>query len=273
MNQSELIGKLEIARKDFEKESIVCFTSDMDWASEFAIESTLSFFKENEIPVTTFITNPSETIKKYQSKGLIKCGIHPNFMPDSSQGENYDAVLDYCFSMLPDAKCFRAHRYYDVNDTMDKLTARGILYESNVCTLLDVIPPFLHRSKTINFPIFWEDGAFLFYVRNFDFEFMANQLIKPGLKVLNFHPMHFMINTPYFSYTREIKDRLSREQWNNMGPDEIKELAYKGPGIAIYLKRIVDFVRNNDIKAVFMDDLYEHIVHCDYSVKSSYKRH
>ena len=123
-------------------------------------------------------------------------------------------------------KCFRAHRYYDVNDTMDRLTKRGILYESNVCTLMDIVPPFLHRSKTISFPIFWEDGAFLYYSKGFDFSLMEKQLISPGLKVINIHPMHFMLNTPYFSYTREIKDRLKRQEWNNLNEEQIDRLCF-----------------------------------------------
>ncbi len=257
---NRLLKKLETARCSLKSNNIVCFTSDMDWASEYAIKNTFEYFVSEGIPLTAFITNPSDTVEEYKRAGMIKCGIHPNFMPDSSQGRNYDEVIDYCFSLLPDARCFRAHRYYDVNDTMDKLTKRGIIYESNVCTLMDIIPPFLHRSKTISFPIFWEDGAFLYYSRNFDFSLMERQLRAPGLKVINIHPMHFMLNTPYFSYTREIKDSLSREEWNNLNEEHIEKLAFKGEGITTYIKKMVELINREKIKTMFLDDVYEWII-------------
>lgn len=256
----KLLQKISDFRNELKERNIVCITSDMDWASDYAIRKTFEYFDEKNIPLTAFVTNPSEVINEYRRKGKIKCGIHPNFMPDSSQGSSYDEVIDYCFKLLPYAKCFRAHRYYDVNDTMDRLTKRGILYESNVCTLMDIVPPFLHRSKTISFPIFWEDGAFLYYSKGFDFSLMEKQLISPGLKVINIHPMHFMLNTPYFSYTREIKDRLKRQEWNNLNEEQIDRLCFKGEGITDYIKRMIDFINSNNIKAMYLDDIYKMIV-------------
>ena len=161
---------------------------------------------------------------------------------------------------MPEADCFRAHRYYDVNDTMDKLTKRGILYESNVCTLMDIVPPFLHRSKTISFPIFWEDGAFLYYSKDFDFSLMKKQLLSPGLKVINIHPMHLLLNTPYFSYTREIKDRLTRAEWNQMDESAIQKLSYQGEGIADYIDKIMETISVNNLETAFLEEIYQWIL-------------
>ncbi len=255
-----LINKLNKAREELSKNNIICFTSDMDWASDYAIKAMFEYFDSENIPVTAFITNPSKVVDEYKKSGKIKCGIHPNFMPDSSQGKDYDEVIDYCFNLLPDAKCFRAHRYYDVNDTMDRLTKRGILYESNVCTLMDIVPPFLHRSKTISFPIFWEDGAFLYYSDSFDFSLMERQLLSPGLKVINIHPMHFMLNTPYFTYTREIKDRLSRNEWNNLDSVQIDSLRFRGEGITDYINKMINFILSNNICTMYLEDIYKIIV-------------
>lgn len=161
---------------------------------------------------------------------------------------------------MPGADSFRAHRYYDVNDTMDKLTKKGIKDESNVCTLMDIVPPFLHRSKTISFPIFWEDGAFLYYSKDFSFSLMKKQLLSPGLKVINIHPMHLMLNTPYFSYTREIKDTLSREEWNSMDENVISKLSYKCEVIKTYIDKIMDTIHKNNIKTMFLEDVYQWIM-------------
>lgn len=256
----EMLRQITKARKLLLKENIICITSDTDWASDYAIQTTFQFFESYDIPVTAFITNESAAIRAYMSAGKIKCGIHPNFMQGSSQGNTYDEVIDFCFQLLPDAKYFRAHRYYDVNDTIEKLKARGIFWESNVCSLMDIVPPFLHRSKTISFPVFWEDGAFLYYMEDFHFPFMEKQLLQPGLKVLNIHPMHFMLNTPYFSYTREIKDRLSREEWNSMDESVIGKLAFSGEGITTYIENIMKTIRKHGITTMYLDDVYEWII-------------
>lgn len=255
-----LLCKLEKAREELKDRNIVCITSDLDWASDYAAGKAFDYFAANKIPVTAFVTNANKAVEEHSQKGNIKLGIHPNFMPDSSQGKDYDEVIEYCFKLVPGANCFRAHRYYDVNDTMEKLTKRGILWESNVCTLMDIVPPFLHRSKTISFPIFWEDGAFLYYSDSFDFELMERQLKAPGLKVINIHPMHLMLNTPYFSYTREIKDSLSREEWNRMDKQVIEKLAFKGEGIADYIDKIIKTICKNHIETVFLEDVYEWIM-------------
>ena len=123
----ELLLKLNKARKILEKDNIVCFTSDLDWASDYATKKAFEYFDENNIPLTTFVTNPNKAVDEYAKAGKIKLGIHPNFMPDSSQGASYDEVIKYCFDLVPGATYFRAHRYYDVNDIMDKLTKEGIL--------------------------------------------------------------------------------------------------------------------------------------------------
>ena len=89
---------------------------------------------------------------------------------------------------------------------------------------------------------------------------MERQLRAPGLKVINIHPMHFMLNTPYFSYTREIKDSLSREEWNNLNEEHIEKLAFKGEGITTYIKKMVELINREKIKTMFLDDVYEWII-------------
>lgn len=253
------LEQLHKAREILNQKVVVVFSMDIDWASEYAVSKTLEYFLEKEIPLTAFLTHPSQVLSDALSRGDIKGGIHPNFMPDSSQGKNFDEVIKYCFNLLPDAKCFRAHRYFDVNDIMDKMVAKGILYESNICTLLDNVPPFLHRSGMIGFPIFWEDGGYLFQQGSLKFEDIKGQLYLPGLKVINFHPMHFMLNTPYFTYTREIKDSLSRSEWNNLNEKTIDGLRYKGRGITSFIKDMVDDLQRNQVEICYMDDIYQWI--------------
>lgn len=253
------LEQLHKARQILNQKQVAVFSMDIDWASEYAITKTLEYFWEMEIPLTAFLTHPSPVLQEALTQGKIKGGIHPNFMPDSSQGKNFDEVIKYCFELLPEARCFRAHRYFDVNDIIDKLAAMGILYESNICTMLDNVPPFLHRSGMIGFPIFWEDGGYLYQHGSLNYEDIKGQLYLPGLKVINFHPMHFMLNTPYFAYTREIKDSLSRNEWNHLDEETIERMSYKGQGITTFIKDMVEDLQRNHVEICYMDDVYQWI--------------
>lgn len=72
--------------------------------------------------------------------------------------------------------------------------------------------------------------------------------------------MHLMLNTPYFSYTREIKDRLSREEWNNLNEESIEKLAYPGEGIKNYIDKIMLTIQKNNIKSAFLENIYQWIM-------------
>lgn len=254
-----MLNKLNEFRKELENKTIVCFTSDIDWASEYAVEETIKIFNEKSIPLTMFVTHKSDVVDRAVKEGKIKAGIHPNFMPDSSQGKNYEEVIDFLFNLLPNARGSRGHRYYSVNDTVEMLVKRGIKYESNVCTLLDSIPPYLHRNNIVEFPIFFEDGAYLLNFQDIDFNNFRDEFLSPGLKIINVHPMHLMLNTPYFKYTREIKDRLSREEWGNLTKESIDRISYKGKGIRKVIEDMMDAVIDNNIEVCYLDYLYERI--------------
>lgn len=256
---STLFTKLDKAREILSHKNMVCLTMDVDWASEYAIEQTIAIFEKRNLPITVFVTHKSAVIDQALAEKKIKCGIHPNFMAGSSQGSSYREVADFCFDLLPNARVFRAHRYYDGNDPMEILTKKGIVCESNICTLMDVIPPFLHRSQTVSFPIFWEDGAYLYNYEGFDYELFRERFMQPGLKVINMHPMHLMLNTPYFKYTREIKDSLSREEWNTLDEPVIRKMCYQGEGITTFIERMLDDICEQNIEAAYLEDVYDWI--------------
>ena len=258
----DLLEKLDRAREILGATSSVCLTMDVDWASEYAVEQALAIFEKRDLPVTVFVTHKSKAIERALTEGRIKCGIHPNFMPGSSQGNTYQEVANFCFELLPGARLFRAHRYYDGNDPMEVLVHHGIKCESNICTLMDILPPFLHRSQTVSFPIFWEDGAYLY---NYPGDVMEGynafwkRFDRPGLKVINIHPMHLMLNTPYFSYTREIKDRISREEWNHLDENRISRLRYNGEGITQFIEKMLDDIQRTQTRTAYLEDVYDWI--------------
>lgn len=243
------------ARGIFEEENYICFTSDLDWAPEAAIEDTLRLFLENDISPTVFVTHESEVINKYQQK--IDLGIHPNFIQPSSQGNSPAEIIAYCDKLVENTQVFRCHRWYASNDIYDALWEKGYRYESNLCTDMDVVPPFLHRSGMVCFPVFFEDGAYIYHGYEMNFNAVQDRFSRKGLKVINMHPMHYALNTPYFKYTREIKDSLTRDEWNGMTDRRLKELAYSGNGIREFMQKLVFWTKENGARVITLRQAYD----------------
>ena len=254
-----MIEILAKAREKLTNETILVFTCDIDWASDYAIGQTLALCKEYSIPLTVFITHKSSVIES-APKELVNIGLHPNFMSGSSQGNSIEEVLDFLFALHPNAECYRAHRYYDVNDVTDHMPKRGILYDSNVCTLLDDVFPFVHRSGIIRFPVFFEDGAYLYHNSELRLSAIERRLFARGIRVINFHPMHLMLNTPYFQYTRDIKDRVSRKEWGAMKEAVIKKIRYSGDGITSMLREMMETAAvkrsSGELRVMAMSEAY-----------------
>jgi hypothetical protein len=246
---------IESARERFREENFICFTSDLDWAPEVAIEGILKLFLERGIRPTMFVTHPSQVINKYKDE--IDIGIHPNFIQPSSQGNNIDDIIDYCVGLAPETRVFRAHRWYSSNDIYDRLLRKGFTYESNLCTSMDLVDPYIQRSGMISFPVFFEDGAYIMHSDKIDFNMVKQKFMQNGLKVVNIHPMHFALNTPYFQYTRQIKDKLTRNEWVGMDENMLEDLKYKGKGITNFIIQLMDLVKVQNIKIITLEQAYK----------------
>lgn len=255
----ELKRKLGVFRESLADRSVFCFTSDIDWAGEYAIEKTVEMFGGFGIRPTMFLTHDSPAANAFIRSGAVDAGIHPNFLPGSSQGGSFGEVIDFCMKLLPGARCYRSHRYFEVNDIMESLAKRGIAYTSNVCTMLEDARPFVNRSAMVSFPIFMEDGAYLLNGCPLDFGAAKKYFEGPGLKVINLHPMHLMLNTPHFKYTRDIKDRLSRREWLNLDDAAIAKLGNAGRGIADFAKALCEYAAGN-CETKSLGELYDEIL-------------
>ncbi len=69
--------------------------------------------------------------------------------------------------------------------------------------------------------------------------------------------MHYALNTPYFQYTRQIKDRLTREEWNEMDENMLEDLEFKGHGIRNFILELVEFAEGSNIKIITLKDAYK----------------
>ena len=74
----------------------VVITVDVDWIADEVIEYVANFFRENKLKSSWFITHDSPAIRElFRHPEYFEVGIHPNFMPGSTQGSNVEDVMNY----------------------------------------------------------------------------------------------------------------------------------------------------------------------------------
>lgn len=243
----------------WKNQRVICLTFDVDWASEDAIKYTYNFIDKYKFSSTFFLTHNSPFLTELINNKSIHGGIHPNFLENSSHGNNNAEIIDYCTNLLPKAISFRCHKYYDDNDINELLYQKGFRYDSNLCTLLEKVDPFIHRSGMLRFPIYFEDGAYLYHRKNLEFRAVKLLFKDPGLMVINFHPMHIALNTPDFGYMRKIKDKLSRDKWNSLNQNELDLFAYEGSGLRNFFLDLLEYISVENILVLNLEELYNAI--------------
>jgi len=249
----------KVNRKNlWDEEPVFCFTSDIDWASEAVLEKFFRIIPNKETKLTTYVTHDSKVISDLFSKNELSRGIHPNFLPNSSHGDTFKEIAETCVEYAPEAIGFRSHRLFDVTDVTHLLhDSHGYRYVSNLgTTMASSIRPMLHESRLIHYPIFFEDGSHLYNELGLSIEPFLSYLRQPGVKIISFHPMDMVFNTPYIKYMREIKDSLSRNEFNNIDENIIASKVNSGFGIRNTIEEIISFVMKNNYKILSMDELY-----------------
>ena len=249
---------MELNKSLWNNQIAICLTFDLDWAGEDSIKLTYDIIEKFGFKTTFFVTHPSKFILDKIKRKEIDAGIHPNFLKNSSQGHNLKEVLEYCTKLIPDANSFRCHKYFDNNDITELLHNNGFKYDSNLCTNLECIDPFVHRSGLIRFPIYFEDGAYLLHGNTLNFkEFQPSIFKKSGLYVFNFHPMHMIINTPTYSYMRKIKDAISNKTWSNLSDMELQHLSFKGNGIGSFTLDLFKYIKREGFPVLTLEEAYQ----------------
>lgn len=257
-NYDEMISKVN-SEKIWDSEPVFCYTTDIDWASESALDIFFSDILETDLKLTVFVTHKSEQVKKQYDMGRIERGIHPNFLANSSHGNSFKEVIDTCVEFAPESKCFRSHRGFDATDTSHLLRDHGFEYDSNIVT---VFPrncrPLLHESGLIRFPLFWEDGTHLSNKLELNFEKYKKHFDAPGIKIISIHPMNYVVNPPTLKYMRNVKDTHTREQYNTFNKQSLMKFRYENIGIYSVIKDIIKF--SQDYKIMSLKELYNLVI-------------
>lgn len=184
-------------------------TADQDWAPDWALAQMLELFDASAVPLHLFVTNESPSMRADRLAELT-LGIHPNFLPGSTQGDDADEVIESCLSIVPAATTFRCHGFIDSTRIVWNLADRGFTADSNLLSFLQPgLVPIVHGAGVLRLPVFFEDDVFLDLGRpDLELSQCLELLPTPGLKILNFHPSLVALNAPSVEYYDEQRPAL-----------------------------------------------------------------
>ncbi len=246
----------------WDEQPVFCFTSDIDWASEAVIGAYFQKLPIDLLKLTVFMTHSSDMLSRAYAAKRIQRGIHPNFLPGSSHGDSFREVIKTCMSFAPETICTRSHRAFDVTDTAHMLyNDFHLRCCSNVfTTLAPNISPFFLESKLLQVPIFFEDGSFLYNSLGLSVAPYRKYFTTPGLKVISFHPMNMAFNTPDIAWMRQIKDSMSREDFNHISNEMIERHQNREKGIYDVVMEIIHLAQQIQAPILSLQEIYQQTI-------------
>jgi hypothetical protein len=193
----------------------ILLTFDVEWAPEFAIDFVADRLGQAGVSATWLVTDANPAIERLRARPeLFELGIHPNFLPGATHGNDPRSVLAHCMDIVSGATTMRSHSF---------VMSSHILIEAVMSTPirndLSVLLPYTpvpHPAeywwkgrRMVRFPTFWEDDVeFERPSPTFDFADVAGA--GPGLKTLNLHPLLVYLNAgdpePVLALRKRVRD-------------------------------------------------------------------
>ncbi len=185
-------------------------TVDVDWAPDPAIDAVVGQLLAAGVSSTWFVTHGSPAIDRLRRRpDLFELALHPNFLPGSTHGSEWAEVIGHCRRLVPEARAVRMHGLFQSSLLINRLTELG--FNADLSLFLPHHPgvvPLDHwhaGRRLVRIPHIWEDdveGA-----RPEPVWDIAGLIGRPGLHVLDFHPIHVCLNDPGPTAYRRLKQR------------------------------------------------------------------
>jgi hypothetical protein len=236
----------------------VVLTIDIDWAPDFTIDFVAEQLISRQVRATWFVTHMSPAIARLKLyPNLFELGIHPNFLPGSTQGDTPDAVLRHCMTLVPEASSVRTHLLFQ-----STLLLRQILAQTRITTDVSLFLPgtphirpveWLWRRHTLlRIPYFWADDFEM--ERNIPCWCLAPHLgVGKGLKVFAFHPIHVYLNSADIEIYQTLKNRITKV--SEASPRVLDTYIRTGEGTGALFKEVIAHLAAQD-RSVCIQDIY-----------------
>jgi SAM-dependent methyltransferase len=228
-------------------------TSDIDWASEASINDMMQLFARFGIRPTLFATHRSDAIEACERDGTAQIGVHPNFLPKSTHGNNSEQVIETVTGLFPRAEVFRSHSFFDNSHITQAFFERGYRYDSNICLYLEQdIRPLRHSSGLTRFPVFWEDDVHWSWAEgDWEVDHYIDRFMSPGLKIINVHPIHVALNTPNGAFYKSLPAPTTE-----LAASDIGRLRHRGPGTRTFIEELLERLSSQRHRFYVLGELF-----------------
>jgi len=235
---------------------------DVDWAPDFAIEFVAKKLKEKRIKATWFLTHDSAAVKQIlENNEIFECGIHPNFLPNSSHGKNEKEVMDNITRLFPGLNIVRTHALFQSTYLM-KMLVKDFKMKIDVSLLLPETPYIQphtiyfdqNNEALIRVPFFWEDDIEMYNpLKNWRLKHPKFQV--KGLKVFDFHPIHIFLNSTNMIEYEKLK---LHHPLNSLNEEDVRShVNKKSEGVNDLFDEICDFISSQQGKSFTISEIVE----------------
>jgi hypothetical protein len=219
----------------------ICITLDIDWANDEIIEYSTKLLEKYNVKATIFATHESELLKSLEKK--FEIGIHPNFVV------NHRETINELLQIYPNAIGVRSHGCHQSTNIFRFFISKGLKYDSTTyIPLRENLYPWWRLKKLVCIPFFWSDDT-MFY-SGLPFDFSQLHLLKSGLKVYVFHPIHVFANTQSEEHYRTFKAFYHQQ-------DKLINFRGKGRGIQTLFVELLKYLQQNNIESYTCKKIYQ----------------
>lgn len=196
----------------------VAITLDVDWAPDFAIDLAAAALVQANVRATWFITHDSPAVRRLRDHpALFELGWHPNFFPGSTHGVTEQEVLAHCQQLVPEARVVRTHGLLQSTRLLDLMRGTtgiradaSLLLRGHAHLAVHALP--LPSGGLLRVPFWWEDDIEMHTARPLWTLGASFADGLPGLRVLNFHPIHIALDSTSVAAYERLKRRVGSLQ-------------------------------------------------------------
>lgn len=224
-------------------ERAVVVTLDVDWAPDFVIDHVAGVLAGAGVRATWFLTHPSPAVDRLRERPeLFELGIHPNFLPGSSQGATAEEVLRYCAALAPDAVSMRTHSLVQSTPLLAEVLARtGIGVDASLFlprhTGVQPVVWWFEERPLLRVPHWWEDDFEMSHPAPL-WDLVAASTDTPGVLVYDFHPIHVYLNSATMDAYRALKAAVP--SLSSASAAQAEPFRTRGPGAGSAFEGLVE---------------------------------
>ena len=212
-------------------------TFDIDWAPDWSVEETLNILDENSVKATFFATHKSKILSKIYDRGH-NLGIHPNFYPNSDQGNNPTDAVSFLLKLVPKAHSVRTHGLYQAGNIFLDIFTKFPQLKYDFSTLMYKFPhigkfPWLFEgTEFLRLNYNWEDDC-AFFDKNFSWSSLPT--FSDDI-IFDFHPIHISLNSSNLKQYKLLKKSIGKVKLNTISKNECGNFVNSGYGSKSFLK-------------------------------------